>query len=275
MIRFPRCAGLPPPAKPARMRHPFPLQVSADMEPFPISAPPFTGDCRTVPAGNAFEWLKQGWAMFVVNPGVWIAMMVILIVIYLGLMIVPLIGQLAAHLVTPVLGAGMLVACQKILNNETIEIPDLFAGFKRNTGDLVMLGVLYMAGMLVIFAVVAVLGGGSLAGGMMVGRSAGLGMAMGGMLLAVLLSLALSVPLFMAIWFAPALVLFNNMKPVPALKASFDACLKNAVPFLVYGLITLVLCFFAVLPVGLGFLVLGPLLAGSVYASYRDIFVGS
>jgi hypothetical protein len=34
----------------------------------------------------------------------------------------------------------------------------------------------------------------------------------------------------------------------------------------------MVLCFFAALPVGLGFLVLGPVLAGSVYASYRDIF---
>jgi len=245
------------------------------MEPFPISAPAFDGDSRTVAAGNAFEWLKQGWAMFVVNPGVWIAMMVILIVIFLGLAIVPLIGQLAANLLTPVLGAGMLVACQKIANGETIEIPDLFAGFKRNTGNLAMLGVLYMAGMLAIFAIVALLGGGSVAGGMMMGRGAGLGMAMGGMLLALLLSLALSVPLFMAIWFAPALVLFNNMQPVPALKASFNACLKNMLPFLVYGLITLVLCFFAALPIGLGFLVLGPVLAGSVYASYRDIFVAT
>lgn len=245
------------------------------MEPFPISAPAFSGDCRTVPPGSAFEWLKQGWAMFIVNPGIWIAMMVILIVIFLGLAIVPLIGQLAANLLTPVLGAGMLVACQKVSNSETIEIPDLFAGFKRNTGNLVMLGVLYMAGMLAIMAVVAVLGGGSLAGGMIMGRGAGLGMAMGGMMLAMLLSLALSVPLFMAIWFAPSLVLFNNMQPVPALKASFNACLKNMVPFLVYGLITLVLCFFAALPIGLGFLVLGPVLAGSVYASYRDIFVAT
>lgn len=245
------------------------------MEPFPISAPAFTGDCRTVPPGNAFEWLRQGWAMFIVNPGIWIAMMVILIVIFLGLAIVPLIGQLAANLLTPVLGAGMLVACQKVSNGETIEIPDLFAGFKRNTGNLVMLGVLYMAGMLAIMAIVAILGGGSVAGGMIMGRGAGLGMAMGGMLLAMLLSLALSVPLFMAIWFAPSLVLFNNMQPVPALKASFNACLKNMVPFLVYGLITLVLCFFAALPIGLGFLVLGPVLAGSVYASYRDIFVAT
>jgi uncharacterized membrane protein len=245
------------------------------MEPFPISAPEFNGDCRTVAAGNAFEWLKQGWAMFVANPGIWIAMTVILIVIFVALSVVPLVGQLTAHLLTPVFGAGMLIACQKISKEEAIEIPDLFAGFKRNTGNLVLLGVIYMIAMLVIFAIVAVLGGGSIAGGLMMGRAAGYGMAMGGMLLSMLLALALSVPLFMAIWFAPALVVLNNMQPIPALKASFNACLKNMLPFLVYGLITTVLCFFAALPVGLGFLILGPVMAGSVYASYRDIFVAT
>ena len=120
-----------------------------------------------------------------------------------------------------------------------------------------------------------IFGGGSMAGGLVMGRAAGAGVALGGMLLAMLVSLVLTVPLFMGIWFAPALVLFNNMHPVDAIKASFNACLKNVVPFLVFWVITLVLIFFAALPVGLGFLVLIPVLAGSVYASYRDIFVAN
>ena len=65
------------------------------------------------------------------------------------------------------------------------------------------------------------------------------------------------------------------MPPVEALKASFNACLKNTLPFLVYGLVVMVLLFFAALPVGLGFLVLIPVLSGSVYVSYRDIFVAN
>ena len=44
---------------------------------------------------------------------------------------------------------------------------------------------------------------------------------------------------------------------------------------LALGLIVMVLMFFAALPVFLGFLVLVPVLAGSVYASYRDIFVAN
>ena len=185
------------------------------METFPIQAPAFNGNSRAVPASNAFEWLKQGWALFIVNPGLWIALTIVLLVILLGLNIVPMIGTLAANLLMPVLSAGMLLACQKVSNGEELEIADLFAGFKQNTGDMIMLGVLYMVAMLIIVVVVIVLGGGSMAGGVLMGRPAGVGLAFGGMLLAMLLWLVLSVPLFMAIWFAPALVFFNRMAPLP------------------------------------------------------------
>jgi len=245
------------------------------MDNFPISAPAFNGNSRVVAAGNAFEWLKQGWAMFATNPGLWIAMTVILLVLFFALNIVPLIGPLAANLLMPLFSAGMLAACEKSAKGETLEINDLFAGFKRNTGDLAMVGVLYMVGMLLIFLIVAVLGGGSVASGLMMGRPAGFGIAFGGMMFAMLVSLALSVPLFMAIWFAPALVFFNNMPPVDALKASFNACMKNFLVFLVYGVVVMVLGFFAALPVGLGFLILIPVLSGSLYVSYRDIFVAN
>ncbi len=243
------------------------------MEQFPIQAPAFNGESRVVEAGSPFEWFRQGWGMFVANPGLWIAMTVILLVMFFGLQIVPLIGTLAANLLMPVLAAGMLQACRQLSAGETPEISTLFVGFRQNTSNLVLLGVLYMAAMLLIVAFGAVLGGGSVAGGLMMGRPIGLGFAFGGFMLAMLVSLVLSVPLLMAIWFAPALVFFNNMAPVDALKASFNACLKNLLAFLVYGLMVMVFMFFAALPVGLGFLVLIPVAAGSVYAAYRDIFV--
>jgi len=245
------------------------------MQSFPIPAPQFKGSSRRVEAGSALNWFRQGWAIFIASPGIWMAMMVILVVIYLGLAIVPLIGQLAAHLLTPVLAAGMLLACQKVSAGQTPDITDLFAGFQRSTGALVTLGVLYMLGMLAVFLMVLLLVGGGMAGGMMINEPVGAGIAVGAMLIAGIVALLLSVPLVMAIWFAPALVVFNGMPPVDALKASFNACLKNSVPFLVYGLLAMVLCFFAALPVGLGFLVLGPVLAGSVYASYQDIFLAT
>ena len=245
------------------------------MASFPIPAPAFNGNSRVVPPGNAFDWLRQGWALFAANPGLWIGLTIVLLVIVLGVQIVPLVGTLAAHLLMPVLGAGLLLVCRKIDEGESVQIDDLFAGFKQNAGPLVMVGVLYMLAMLAIVVIVVAVGGGSVAGGLLSAQPVGLGVIFGGLMLSLLLSLALSVPVVMAVWFAPALVFFNHMQPVEALKASFEACMKNVLAFLVYGLIVLVLAFFAALPVGLGFLVLIPVLAGSVYAAYRDVFVAN
>jgi uncharacterized membrane protein len=61
--------------------------------------------------------------------------------------------------------------------------------------------------------------------------------------------------------------------PVEAMKASFRGCLRNWLPFLVYGVIAFILALLATLPAGLGWLVLLPVLTGSVYAGYKDIFL--
>jgi uncharacterized membrane protein len=91
-------------------------------------------------------------------------------------------------------------------------------------------------------------------------------------LLAVLIALALMIPVLMAIWFAAPLVVFHQLGAIEALKSSFNACLRNIVPFLIYGLILLGLAIVASIPFGLGWLVLGPVLVASLYTAYRDIF---
>jgi len=83
----------------------------------------------------------------------------------------------------------------------------------------------------------------------------------------------LTIPLLMALWFAPALVMLHGLGPLEAMKLSFVGCLRNMLPFLLYGLIALVLTVLAVIPVGLGLLVLGPMITASVYTAYKDIFL--
>ena len=56
------------------------------------------------------------------------------------------------------------------------------------------------------------------------------------------------------------------------MKTSFSACLKNIVPFLVYGLVGMVLAVAASLALMLGWFILAPVWMASMYASYRDIF---
>jgi uncharacterized membrane protein len=248
------------------------------MDPFPLAPVAFSGEPRTVPPDAPFNWLRQGWAMFMANPGQWIAMAVLLLVAFLGLQIVPFIGSLAAALLIPILIAGMLHAARRLGEEGRFEITDLFAGFNRNTGPLVMLGVLFMAGWAIILLVVAVIAGGGVASGVIVGVAGqpgiGAGIGLAGFFLAFVLKVLLGIPLCLAMWFAPGLIYFNDMAPVAALQASFSASLKNWLPLLVFCLITAVLAFFAALPMGLGFLVLIPVLGGALHAAHQDIFLG-
>mgnify|MGYP000861093134 CR=1 FL=1 len=253
-----------------------------DFPQFPLAPRPFDGGYRKVDPGACFDWLHQGWAMFIADPGIWLGCTVLVLVIYFGMTIVPLVGQIAANLLAPVLAAGLVHLARRQAQGQAIDINELFAGFRGNTGNLVVLGALYTVGLVLTVVVVGLIVGGGMAGGLFGvaggrpgGIGLGLGMMFGSLLLGGLLLSVLLAPLMMAMWFAPALVFFNAMAPVDAMKASFAACLANWLVFLVYGVILCVLGFFAALPIGLGFLVLVPVLSGALYASYRDIFAGS
>jgi len=76
----------------------------------------------------------------------------------------------------------------------------------------------------------------------------------------------------MAYWFAPLLVVLNGEEPIAALKKSFRACWQNLGAVTIYGLILIGLAIVAAIPLGLGFLVLVPVMAGSWYASWREMF---
>lgn len=247
------------------------------MESFPVEARPFSGECRTVPSANALEWLKQGWAIFLANPGMWLVIsFMIYITSFVLLLISPFVALGANLLLMPALGAGLLHASHKAAADEMLDIADLIAGIKApNAQHLLMLGAACVGAVLAVSLVLLLVAGGSAVGGRMAGHTLGAGLALGGLLFGMLLSLSLFVPIIMAIWFAPALVFFNRMGPMDAIKASFNACLKNVSPCMVFGLVVMLPCLFAVLTIGLGFLVLIPVLAGAAYVSYRDIFVAN
>jgi uncharacterized membrane protein len=227
---------------------------------------------RNVEVGRGLEWLKQGWQLFTKNPGMWIAIAVILMVILVVLSFVPVVGALAMNFLLPVFAGGILVGCKSLAEGGEFGIDTLFAGFKRNTSNLILVGVFYMIGAALVAGLVFMIGGGAAITGGMMGRGPGVGVAVGGFFVAMLVFLALMVPLAMAVWFAPALVVFRNAAPLEAMKVSFFACLKNIVPFIVYGVILFVLYVIAMIPFGLGMLIMVPVSMGSVYASYVEIF---
>jgi uncharacterized membrane protein len=87
-----------------------------------------------------------------------------------------------------------------------------------------------------------------------------------------LVFLLLYLPLVMAIWFAPALVVLRGVEPLEAMRLSFNGCMRNIVPFLLYGVVGVGLSIVATIPLLLGWLVLGPVTIASLYTSYCDIY---
>jgi len=227
---------------------------------------------RKVAAGRGWDWIVEGFALFRKQPGMWILTVVLLGVISIVVGTVPFLGPLANALLFPIFVGGLMLACKDLDKGGTLELSRLFAGFKQKTGDLVLVGAFNLVGWVIItIAVLAVVGGGVFMG-IMRGGMPGAGISIASVLIALLLIAGLSLPLYMATWFAPALIVLHGLAPVAALKASFYACLRNWIPFLVYGVVLLVACLIAAIPAFLGFLVLIPVLVASVYTSYRDIF---
>jgi uncharacterized membrane protein len=232
----------------------------------------FHTEGRTVAAGRGWDWIVEAFALFRKQPGIWILTAVVLGVLFIVISMIPLLGSFATALLFPIFGGGLMLGCKAQDQGGPLEIEHLFAGFRQKTGDLVMVGAFNLIGwVIIVFAVVAVIGGGVFMG-VMRGGIEGAGLSIASLLIAMLLVAGLSVPLYMATWFAPALIVLQDMAAGAALKASFFACLRNWMPFLVYSVVLLVLGIVAAIPALLGFLVLVPVLAASVYTAYRDIF---
>lgn len=227
---------------------------------------------RAVSAGQGWTWIAEGFELFKKAPGIWIAAVVILLVIAIVLAFIPLLGAVATFLLMPVFVGGLMLGCRALQGGGDLELGHLFAGFREQTGNLLVIGVLAIAGWVIaMLPMVAIVGTGAMVA-IMRGDAAGAAALGGSFVLAWLVALAISVPVYMALWFAPALVVLRGLAPVAAVKESFLGCLKNVAPFLIYGIVLLVLGIVAAIPFGLGWLVLGPVTIASVYVAYRDIY---
>lgn len=236
--------------------------------------PEFYATGRNLPVANGWQWIADGWALFTRAPGIWIGITALYVVLSFAVGSVPLLGMLASPVLNVVFTAGLMLGCRALDEGGPLKIDHLFAGFQQRLGTLLAVGFLYLGALLVAtliagfavgFKVYAIISAGP------VEADAILELVLLGALF-VLIWLALVLPAVMAVWFAPALVVFRHLGALEAMKASFVGCLRNFVPFLIYGIVLLVPAVLATIPFALGWLVLGPLVVASIYTSYKDIY---
>jgi hypothetical protein len=231
---------------------------------------------RRVPARNGWYWIARALTLFRANALNWIMLNLALLLFALGLVVVPVIGGYVLHLLTPIFLAGMMSACRDQEAGRGIEMLHLFRGFRENASQLVTVGGVYLVGQVVITGMVMSIGGAELQEAMRIaaeGTGEQLSPAAADRIsLAVLVGSALFVPLLMAVWFAPPLVILDNVPAVRAMQLSMRGCLLNLLPFAVYGVIMAGLLVVAMAPLLAGLVLWVPLAVISNYTSYRYVF---
>ena len=90
-----------------------------------------------------------------------------------------------------------------------------------------------------------------------------------------MLGFALTVLVKGALWFAPPLIALHDMPVSHAMRWSTYAALANLGAMLVYGIALMGLFFVALIPWGLGLLVVIPIIVISTYVGYREVFEGN
>lgn len=239
-------------------------------------------DIQRVGAAHGWRWVTGGFSIFRKSPLVWVIFVMILYLVAQLALQLPLLGVLLM-LFYPVFLAGFMMGCRDLEVGNVLEVRHLVAGFRHNPGQLVTIGGANLVGQLLIGIMMYVIGGSELRA-ILAGQAdnletAAVAQAANRIMLALIAGTVLSIPLLMAVWFAPLVAVFNNRPAFAAIRLSFTACWRNLIPFLVYGALLAGLIMLAMIPFGFvhpqqnpGAWIVLPFVLPSIYSSYRDIF---
>ena len=232
---------------------------------------------RKVAASQGFQWVAEGFRLYRKAPLLLSAAFGVLFGLVMALGLIPVVGGSLSELASPLMVAGFMAAYRALDNDNELDLPQFMAGLQGPAIPLMTVGAVQLLGALLI---------GQIMLGMGFDPQAVMDAAKGGKaspaemqammnqaMPAMFTGLVLFVPLIMATWFAPALILFGGARPATALGVSLRAVAKNWAAMLMNSLALGLLLFFAALvPMLLGLLIAMPILFGSLYASYQAIF---
>jgi len=215
---------------------------------------------------SGIKWVGQSFSIFGKSPSIWVVMLVIYFGICFLLTKIPLL-VLMPTLMAPIFNAGFVYGARAVDNQQMLEIDHLFAGFKLQLRGLFRLGMYYFLMNLLVIALVSIFMKATADPNAILAMSQATTTAeleqilfqypdlVSTLFKSILLGVIMSIPLVMASWFSPALVLFHQIPPLRAMLISIKACNKNILAFLFYGFLIIPLLVLALLPFGLGLLI--------------------
>jgi hypothetical protein len=234
-------------------------------------------EARKVPATHGWLWIRQAFELFRKSPLLWMILTAAGVVGMAMLAYIPVVGKPLTTILMPLLLGGFMIGARDLEHGRELQLPHLFAGVRHNAQELITLGGINLVARFLAGGAMIMLGGGPLialiTSGKQIRDPAVAANALTGSGLAIIVGATIFTLLVMAMQFAPMLVLFDHMKPLQAMKTSLRACLRNIIALILYGLTLLPFAIIAsIVPLGLGWLVLMPILIASLYTIYVDVF---
>ena len=231
---------------------------------------------RKCDAAAGMSWIVKAFGLFKDQPLLWFGMSVTFLIIVGIASSIPLLNILIIPTLFMFLG-GFIKGAAAQSQGAELRFDHLFSAFKSHWQPLLILGLLYLVGIIICMIPLFIAMGSMMFSMMTGGMGSSYGMmndiSLGSIFLGYLLSMLLIIPLYMALWFAPALVVLHNLEPIAAMKKSFEAGKVNVMPILVYGLISvLLLPILTMLTLGLGVFLILPIMLLTYYTSYRDVW---
>ena len=243
---------------------------------------------RTVRAARGWSWIREGFALFRQSPVNWVALVLLLFAATKLLAVVALLGVVFV-LLMPIFIVGLMEGCRSLERGEPLQLTHLACGFRHNAAQLVTVGGISLVGNLAVMMIVMSLGGEAMStiakamseGGAAPAPTPETQAATSEVARALVAGMLVSLPLLMALWYAPLLVYFRNATALAAMKSSLIACARNARAMLLYGSVVLAGMLIA-MPIAtalrqydIALWLLAPVLLPSLYASYKDVYGSS
>lgn len=196
-----------------------------------------------VPARTGVQWFKQGVRTFFKQPLALSGLFFMFMAVMSVLTLVPVIGNVLALALLPGATLGLMAATEETIKGKFPMPTVLLSAFRAGRQQLramVTLGLLYAVGFLLVLGISATVDGGKFAhlyliGGSMTAET----LQESDFESAVVLAMALYIPLSLLFWHAPALVYWHGIAPVKSLFFSMVACMRNFWAFTVYSLVWL------------------------------------
>jgi hypothetical protein len=203
-----------------------------------VSNPAPRIEYERLPALAGAAWLRDAYRMLSAARLPWLLLLVFYYLVLGIIDVIPYLGQIVAPVLKPVFAVGFLAAAWSQERGGAPELKQLFQGFRSNLWALLPLGAVLAVGI-----TLAVLGTGLIDGGKLLDALSGkikfddALLASDDVQMAMLFAAVCALPVMLALWFAPALVVFQDCSAGRALGTSLAAAVANWKAISVYSLL--------------------------------------